>query len=411
MIKKTETVHQTEILPGMTSKEYLRSDAFYRWEDEHNLYVKDSIRQQEEMDAYYQKIADVISKTSKRENIVYSPLNIYLAISLFAEITAGETRAQILKALNVKDIDTLRSRVKALWNANCLNQPFGKSIPANSLWLRNDITYNDEALRKLAEEYYVTSFEGEMGSDELNHELQKWTDQNTGGLLTDHVNEMKLDPGTVLGLVSALYFKAAWKEPFKKEETTPEIFHGTNGDTEVQMMHTWDNTDVYYGKHFKALQLPLKSMGSVYFFLPEKDVNAEDVLCDPETLYVIRNASEQDFEYMRVNISIPHFKTISSFPLQESMEWLGITDAFDPASADFSPLTDNYDPWINNAEHTATVEINEDGVLGATFTRYQIFGAGFPDDEIDFVLDRPFCFAVVASDKSILFSGVVQTID
>ena len=36
--------------------------------------------------------------------------------------------------------------------------------------------------------------------------------------------------------------------------------------------------------------------------------------------------------------------------------------------------------------------------------------AEIPDDEIDFVLDRPFLFLVTGQDGSILFSGVVRNI-
>ena len=37
--------------------------------------------------------------------------------------------------------------------------------------------------------------------------------------------------------------------------------------------------------------------------------------------------------------------------------------------------------------------------------------AEIPDDEIDFVLDRPFLFLVTGQDGSLLFSGVVRNID
>ena len=38
-------------------------------------------------------------------------------------------------------------------------------------------------------------------------------------------------------------------------------------------------------------------------------------------------------------------------------------------------------------------------------------GAAKPDEEIEFVLDRPFMFIVTGRDGSILFSGIVRNID
>ena len=40
-----------------------------------------------------------------------------------------------------------------------------------------------------------------------------------------------------------------------------------------------------------------------------------------------------------------------------------------------------------------------------------LFRSAKPDDEIVFVLDRPFMFIVTGRDGSILFSGIVRNID
>ena len=65
----------------------------------------------------------------------------------------------------------------------------------------------------------------------------------------------------------------------------------------------------------------------------------------------------------------------------------------------------------DSAEHAALVKIDEEGVTGAAFTDLAVCGAGLPQEEADFTLDRPFYFAVTSSDGSILFSGIVQTIE
>ena len=412
MIKKIETKLPTTKIKNESLEDFLWSDRYFIWEEKREKLIETSCAEQTGMDSYYQSVADTLSKNGRSENLVYSPLNIYMALSLLAELSAGETRDQILTALNVNDIKSLRKRVKALWDANYQNMPFAKSLLGNSIWLRNDISYHNKPLKTLADDYHASSFIGDMGSEELNHALQEWTDKNTGGLLTEYANNMELDADTVLALVSTLYLKATWGDPFEEEDTTSETFHGLNGDTEVQMMHSVEDFGILVGKHFKAVGKYLEHSGKVYFFLPEEGMNAAEILCDPEALSIIRNPNAQSYRDVMVNLSVPRFKTTTRCNLLDAMNKLGIRNVTDSDRADLSSLTNaSKNVWLNSAEHTATVEINEEGVTGAAYTEDVVCGAIPPEEEVDFVLDRPFCFAVVASDRSILFSGVVQTID
>ena len=96
------------------------------------------------------------------------------------------------------------------------------------------------------------------------------------------------------------------------------------------------------------------------------------------------------------------------------MRALGVTDALDADLADFSPLTENRNGlYLSKADHAAMLEIDENGVTGAAYTELGVSetAAEIPDDEIDFVLDRPFLFLVTGQDGSLLLSGVVRNID
>ena len=124
------------------------------------------------MEQYYALVQKELLADGKYHNAVCSPLNIYLALSMLAEVTDGNTQKQILDVLKAKDMNVLRSRTKALWDANYLDTPVVKSLLANSMWLRNDIGYHEDTLKRLAEEYHASSYSGEMGSDQLNQQLR-----------------------------------------------------------------------------------------------------------------------------------------------------------------------------------------------------------------------------------------------
>ena len=83
---------------------------------------------------------------------------------------------------------------------------------------------------------------------------------------------------------------------------------------------------------------------------------------------------------------------------------------FDEHSSDFSPSVRSEMPITAAAIHQDTrVKIDEEGVSAASYI--EIVGAGAaepPDEIIDFILDRPFVFAIV-KNRIPLFVGPVNT--
>ena len=66
---------------------------------------------------------------------------------------------------------------------------------------------------------------------------------------------------------------------------------------------------------------------------------------------------------------------------------------------------------VDQIRHGARVAIDEEGVTAAAFTA--IIGVGEampPEEEIDFVLDRPFAFIITGLDGLPLFAGTVWDI-
>ena len=60
-------------------------------------------------------------------------------------------------------------------------------------------------------------------------------------------------------------------------------------------------------------------------------------------------------------------------------------------------------------EHGARVGIDEQGVKAAAYTlATRDGGSSTPDEEVDFVLDRPFLFVITGVDGLPLFVGAVN---
>ena len=88
-----------------------------------------------------------------------------------------------------------------------------------------------------------------------------------------------------------------------------------------------------------------------------------------------------------------------------------MTDAFDAARADFSALTEEEIPaFVSRVQHAARVQIDEEGAVATAYT-VVILGEGAaapPEEEIDFVLDRPFLFVITDAQGLPMFVGVVN---
>ena len=413
-ITATESVYPEPAGNGMDAETFMMDDSYWDWLQSCEEKTELSMEKQEGMDQYYEAVLGELLGGESDANLVCSPLNIYMAFSMLAETTGENTRKQILDLLQAEDIELLRDRVQALWDANYLDTPMVKSQLANSMWLRNDIGYHDDTLKRLAEVYHASSYSGEMGTDGMNSMLRKWTDEHTGGLLSEYTKDMELNRETVLALVSAVYYKAAWNNRFQAERTDTAVFHGKAGDRQVSMMHLDEMMNYCKTDRFQAVSLELQDSGSMYFVLPNEGTDLKEIVKDPETIKLFRNPHEMDIDQPMVHLSVPKFKVSDKADLIDHLKSLGITDVTNPFTADFSPLTDEAERMrLSAAEHAAMVEIDEEGVTGAAYTELVVDALGMmmPPEEVEFVLDRPFYFAVTGRDGSIIFAGLVQNID
>lgn len=129
------------------------------------------------------------------KNAVCSPVNVYMALSMLAEVTDGDTRAQILSLLGADSMESLRKTAGNVWAANYQNDGAVTSILADSLWLSDSMDYNSNTLARLADSYYASAYRGEMGSETFNEALRRWINEQTGGLLKDSADGLSLAPG------------------------------------------------------------------------------------------------------------------------------------------------------------------------------------------------------------------------
>ncbi len=85
-------------------------------------------------------------------------------------------------------------------------------------------------------------------------------------------------------------------------------------------------------------------------------------------------------------------------------------DAFDPNTADFSPLTDA-SVYVEDISHGVRVKVDEEGVEAAAFTKLDFEATALIQKEVDFVLDRPYAYVLQSKDGSMLLAGQITEIE
>lgn len=404
----------------MTQEEYDEwMEQFNSWQDSLSQQREQGQVDTQSLTPFFTASLSTYLGNAQGENRTISPLNLYMALAMVAEMTQGETQQQILDLLGAESLEALETQAHGLWNGAYRDDGVATTVLASSLWLDSRVSYREELLDRLADTLYASTFQGTMGSESLNQLAGDWLNQQTGGILEDQAKSLSFDPEMVLGLITTLRYQAKWADPFSPESTSPETFHGVQKDVTVDFMYKSSPDRYYWGEQFGAVCLGMNNRGDLmWLLLPDEGVTPEQLAQDPEVtqLLLTQNAWaewKQNREVI-VHLSMPKFDIESQIDLLPGLAEMGITQVMKPETADFSPLLegDSMRACLSSAKHGVRVMVDEEGVTAAAFTSIQMSGAGAPPDlEMDFVLDRPFLFALTNHEGLPLFVGCVNQLE
>ena len=367
---------------------------------------------QDGYDAYLRDMLSVILSDTGKENKAFSPLSLYMALSMTAEITEGETRQQILDVLHQPDMAMLRDHAKSVWLANYMDDGIAKLVLANSLWLNTDRTYEQAVLETLAGNYFASCYCGDPTSEKYSQAFRDWINEQTDGLLEGMLSDLKLEPDLVIALASTVNYSGKWVNAFEPDMTHTGTFHAPSGDVNCEYLCTDTVYENYYGDHFECVALPIIGNGSVRFILPEEGMTPEELLQDEELIRFL-NANGRDWaktaEYAGIHLEVPKFDISSDLKLNDYLNAMGITDLFDAGNADFSPLLGKNEAgvYVSSIKQSTRVMIDEEGCKAVSAT-IELAGDAISEEDYELILNRPFVFEIVSESGLPIFVGIVN---
>lgn len=350
------------------------------------------------------------------ENIFFSPYSISLALAMTSAGAKNATLDQMMAALQ---FDFPQAALHPAFNA--LDQALEKapaSTPedegafqlniANSIWGQAGYSFLPEFLDTLAQNYGTGLQTADFTDPEpVRAQINQWVADQTKDKIQDLFPQGSITDMTRMVLANAIYFKAAWANPFEKEQTKPADFTLLDGSIiQVPTMHLADGLGYLSGEGFQAVSLPyVGGTASMIAILPDTGTFKE---FEARLTYAKLEELRNQMGHTQVLLNMPRFKIESSFGLKDTLSALGMEDAFLPDAADFSGMDGQKDLYISSVLHKAYVNVDEEGTEAAAATGVVVGLTSMPTEQVEVKLDRPFIVMIVdETSGSILFMGRV----
>ena len=211
----------------------------------------------------------------------------------------------------------------------------------NAVWGQHDYEFLPPFLDVLAENYGagVRPIDFEGSPEESRVRINDWVADHTEDRIKDLIPRDAINRSTRLVLTNAIYFNARWFYTFAKDLTSVRPFHLLDGgEVEAPMMMTaraeWFGYSV--GEGYQAVELPYRGRDmSMTILLPDAGTFREfEESMDADLVAGILG----DIERENVELTMPKFEFESEFSLRDTLKAMGMPNAFDDKTADFSGM-------------------------------------------------------------------------
>jgi serpin B len=341
------------------------------------------------------------------DNLFYSPYSISTALAMTYAGARGETATQMAEVLGFGlPQETLHPAMNVAAHSLAAQETLTLTI-ANSLWAQEGYEFLDAFLDTLARNYgaglNLVDYMDPVAREEARRAINAWVENETQGRIEDLIAEDMLTELTRLVLANAIYFKAEWERPFLNG-TRDDTFTLLDGsEVTVPMMSRRTGTLYLQDGTYEAVALPYTG-GRMQMVVVLPAAGAfEEVESSLDAAFA-RNVVAQ-LTSSDVMLHMPRFSYDARLDLGETLEAMGMPDAFDPERADFSGMDGTSRLLISRVAHKAFVAVDEEGTEAAAATGVVVGVESMP---VEVRIDRPFIFFIHDTELDlILFVGRV----
>jgi serpin B len=352
-------------------------------------------------------------------NLFYSPLSISIALAMTYAGARGETAEQMAETMHY---DLAQPGLHAALNSLDLllagrgegakgkdGKGFRLNV-VNAIWGQRDYHFETAYLDTIAVNYGagVRLLDYVKEPDNSRKIINQWVSDQTEQRIKDLIPAGVIDNMTRLVLTNAVYFNAAWANPFAKEATRAGDFLCADGATvKKQMMSANESFGYASGDGWQLVELPYdRNELAMDIILPDEGgwTAFEDDLTAERLAGMLAEIQSQ-----QVQLTMPKFEFENEFSLGRTLAAMGMPVAF-TGDADFSGITGKRDLHIGEVIHKSFVAVDEAGTEAAAATAVVMRLTAMPAEPVVVNVDRPFVFLIRDLETGVvLFMGrVVQ---
>lgn len=352
-----------------------------------------------------------IEKAQPAQNIFISPYSAALALQMLANGAAGQTKAEMQEVLKINGFppDELNAAGREL-NHSLLSQPDVTLDLADSIWFQKGFALKPDFVSANKKYFQAELAPVDFLTPESADVINQWAEKKTRGKITGVVS-FPFPPLTKVVLANAIYFKGKWAEPFDTNETRPRDFYMPDGTVkQAPMMSQRKNFSYQGGDGFQAVKLPYTGGRlEMILFLPATNSSPEKLLAGFSGANW-NNEILLRFSDREGTVVFPKFKLDYDVTLNGPLAALGMRQAFDPGTANFSALAD--EPlFVGQVKQKSFVDVNEEGTEAAAVTTVEMESMAIfrPLPPFEMIVNRPFFFVIEDNQTgAILFMGIVN---
>jgi serpin B len=345
-----------------------------------------------------------------RGNFFFSPWSIRSALGMAYAGARTETGAGMMRALH-DPVGQSRFHVEsARLDRDLLSKGGRREFEvraANAIWIARDLALEAAFSDTLKSRYSSAPHRIDFASAAVAREtINSWVSEQTKGKIRDLIPRGSLNRDTRLVLTNAVYFRAAWQEPFDSSATSPAPFRGWDRVTSrIPFMHMDRTLRIYDGPSVQVLELPYDG-GSMAMLaiLPREPGDVRDL---EGTLTADSLVSwDSRLRSTLVRVALPRFRIETGYELASALGAMGMKLAFTP-EADFSGISRERRLSLSGAFHKAYVQVDERGTEAAAATGLEMKQSlAIVPTPVRFIADHPFLFVIRSrASGAILFMG------
>jgi serpin B len=339
-------------------------------------------------------------------NVIVGPYSVTFAMSMVYAGARGATAAEMADVLHATELEpeAWHEGINA-YDLTLDARTVGSSTEwssANKVWTTPGLALRNDYLDLLTGAYGSPLAELDFGSDpDAARELiNEWIAERTNELIPELWPPGSFGGQTAMVLVNAVAMDAPWEFPFDPAMTFDAPFTKADGSVvQVPTMRYDEYLPSLWREDLQAVELPYGDGALSMVVIVPNDLEAFEAELSTAALDEIVGAIEDG----GIHLTMPKWSARTHITLNETLAGLGMPTAFSGA-ADFSGMIDGGGLWLDQVEHEAFVDVDEQGTRAAAATGGEMAGSHGPTVTVD----RPFVYLIRDRGAgTILFIGRV----